>query len=114
MTAAGPGSESAGDARTPAPGPSARSASNALEGARVLADLLDRFEDVPTATRRLKDVERIGDGLAQAVFQALNHSYLTPIDREDIGPLASALDDVMDDIKAVGRRIALYHITASN
>ena len=91
-----------------------RSASNALEGARVLADLLDRFEDVPTAAACLKDLERQGDGFTQAIFQALNHSYLTPIDREDIGPLASALDDVMDNIEAVSRRIALYQISATS
>ena len=90
-----------------------RSASNALRAARVLADLLDRFEDVPTAAGRLKEMEHHGDDTTHAVFQALNHSYLTPIDREDIGPLASALDDVMDNIEAVGRRIALYKITAT-
>jgi uncharacterized protein len=90
-----------------------RSASNALEAARLLADLLDGFGDVPTAAARLKELERHGDGITHAVFQALNHSYLTPVDREDIGPLASALDDVMDNIEAAGRRIALYQITAT-
>jgi uncharacterized protein len=90
-----------------------RSASNALQAARLLADLLDRFEEVATAAARLKELERHGDGITHAVFQALNHSYLTPVDREDIGPLASALDDVMDNIEAVSRRIELYQITAT-
>ena len=35
---------------------------------------------------------RHADDTTDAVFQALNQSYLTPIDREDIGPLAFALD----------------------
>jgi uncharacterized protein len=90
-----------------------RSASNTLQGARVLAELLDVFEDGPASAGRLKELERQGDSITHAIFQALKHSYLAPIDRDDIGILASALDDVMDNIEAVGRRILLYQITAT-
>ena len=37
--------------------------------------------------------------------------FVTPLDREDIGALASALDDVVDFIEEAARRIRLYRIT---
>ena len=35
---------------------------------------------------------------------------MTPLDREDISNLASSLDDVIDWIEEVGRRVRLYRI----
>jgi uncharacterized protein len=90
-----------------------RSVANTLDGARVLADVLERFVDVPSAVARLKDIERRGDSITREVFVALNRSYMTPFDRDDIGPLAAALDDLMDHVESVGRRIPLYRITAT-
>jgi predicted phosphate transport protein (TIGR00153 family) len=90
-----------------------RSVANTLDGAHVLAELLEQFADIPSTVDRLKDIERRGDGITREVFLALNHSYMTPFDRDDIGPLAAALDDLMDHIEAVGRRIPLYRITAT-
>jgi uncharacterized protein Yka (UPF0111/DUF47 family) len=40
----------------------------------------------------------------------LNHTFVTPIDREDIMQLAHALDDVVDAIHAVCERLILYRI----
>ena len=45
------------------------------------------------------------------MFSALNSTFVTPIDREDISQLASALDDVTDWIEDSARRTRLYGIT---
>ena len=90
-----------------------RSASNNLEGARLLNDLLTNFGDVATQARHLKDIEHTGDEITHEVFRALNRTFITPIDREDISQLASALDDVIDWIEEVARRINLYHVEGS-
>jgi uncharacterized protein len=87
-----------------------RGAENTLEGARVLHDLLNNFVDVDRKARHLKDIEHTGDEITHEVFGALNRTFVTPIDREDISHLASSLDDVIDWIEEVGRRIRLYHI----
>src|SRR5258708_5573533 len=87
-----------------------RSAANTLEGARILHDLLTNFVDVERKARHLKDIEHTGDEITHEVFRALNRTFVTPIDREDIRHLASALDDVIDWIEEVARRIHLYHI----
>jgi uncharacterized protein len=87
-----------------------RSAENTLEGARLLDDLLNNYVDIERKARHLKDIEHTGDEITHEVFGALNRTFVTPIDREDISNLASSLDDVIDWIEEVGRRIHLYHI----
>jgi predicted phosphate transport protein (TIGR00153 family) len=87
-----------------------RGAENTLEGARLLHDLLNNFVDVERKARLLKDIEHTGDEITHEVFAALHRTFVTPIDREDISHLASALDDVIDWIEEVGRRIRLYRI----
>jgi uncharacterized protein len=87
-----------------------RSAENTLEGARLLDDLLNNYVDVERKTRHLKDIEHTGDEITHEVFGALHRTFVTPIDREDISNLASSLDDVIDWIEEVGRRIHLYRV----
>src|SRR5439155_10665796 len=81
---------------------------NILEGAKVLADLLDSFEDVERKARRVKDIERSGDEITHSVLGALNRTFITPLDREDITHLVSAMDDVIDWIEHVAHRVSLY------
>jgi uncharacterized protein len=88
-----------------------RAAENNLEAARLLVDLLEKYEDVDRKARRLKDVEHQGDELTHQVFAALNRSFVTPFDREDISALASALDDVIDWIEETARRLRLYRMS---
>jgi predicted phosphate transport protein (TIGR00153 family) len=87
-----------------------RSAENTLEGARLLHDLLETCVDIDRKARHLKDIEHTGDEITHEVFRALNRTFVTPLDREDISHLASALDDVIDWIEESGRRIRLYKI----
>jgi uncharacterized protein len=90
----------------------ARGAQNTLDGARALLDLLEHCDDHARQARRLKDIEHTGDDLTRDVFRALHRTYVTPLDREDIGALASALDDVLDWVEEAARRIDLYRLDA--
>src|SRR5438477_11319147 len=87
-----------------------RAAENILDGARLLHDLLNNYVDVDRKARHLKDIEHTGDEITHEVFGALHRTFVTPLDREDISNLASSLDDVIDWIEEVGRRIRLYRI----
>src|SRR5215470_145696 len=87
-----------------------RAAENTLEGAQPLHALLNNFVDVDRKARHLKDIEHTGDEITHEVFGALHRTFVTPIDREDISHLASSLDDVIDWIEEVGRRMRLYRI----
>src|SRR2546427_12984515 len=87
-----------------------RLAATVDEGAIALADLLHEFRDVPMKCRRIKDVEHHGDEIVHRVYEELNMTFITPIDREDIQSLATELDNVLDMVEAASSRIGLYEI----
>jgi len=89
-----------------------RSAANNLEGAAVLNELLTNYVDIDRKARHLKAIEHTGDEITHEVFRALNRTFVTPLDREDISHLAGALDDVIDWIEEVARRVRLYRVDA--
>lgn len=60
---------------------------------------------------KIKDLEHKGDELTHRVIDELNKTFITPIDREDIHDLCSALDDVLDLIDNTATRIILFRIT---
>src|SRR3990170_2861495 len=88
-----------------------RSADNTLEGARLLSEMLEHCDDLDRKARHLKDIEHTGDEITHEIFRALNRTFVTPLDREDISHLATALDDVIDWIEEAGRRLRMYRIT---
>ena len=79
-------------------------------GAQCLAALLLDFANVEDAAFRLKATEHDADEIAHEIMKKLNMTFVTPIDREDIHALASALDDILDYIEATVDRMALYEI----
>ncbi|HET8626048.1 MAG TPA: DUF47 family protein [Thermomicrobiales bacterium] len=83
---------------------------NAAEAARLLLDLVEHYEDVERKVRHLRDVEHRGDEITHQVFNALNQTFVTPFDRDDIRSLASRLDDFVDYIEEAARRLWLFRI----
>jgi len=73
--------------------------------------LLNPKDDVGAIATKIKDLEHKGDELTHKVIDELNKTFITPIDREDIHDLCSALDDVLDLIDAAATRIVLFKIT---
>jgi predicted phosphate transport protein (TIGR00153 family) len=85
-------------------------ANNAAEVAKALLDLLDHYNEVERKARRVRDLERRGDEITHQIFDALNRTFVTPLDREDITDLAGRLDDFVDTVEQAVRRIWLYRI----
>jgi uncharacterized protein len=83
---------------------------NITEGARLLKDMLDNFEDPAESQRKIKDVEHKGDSITHEIIQKLNKTFVTPLDREDIYSLASKLDDILDLIDVCAQRIIMYNV----
>jgi len=81
-----------------------------LEGAHALRDLLKDFRDVGAKRKHIKDIEHKGDETVHTIYEELNKTFITPIDREDIIALASDLDNVLDLIDAAANRMDLYEI----
>jgi len=83
---------------------------NIIEGARLLKEMLDNFENPAESQRRIKDVEHKGDSITHQIIQKLNKTFVTPLDREDIYALASKLDDILDLIDASASRVIMYNV----
>ncbi len=88
-----------------------KAAHNMIEGSRLLKDMMENFHDPVAQARRIKDVEHVGDGITHDIALRLNQTFITPIDREDIHDLASALDDILDVSEAIADRFVLYKVT---
>ncbi len=81
------------------------------------ADLLDRMlrvfpENASELARDILVCEQEGDRITHDIIKRLNNTFVTPIDREDILALASALDDVVDFTEEVADYLILYKIEA--
>jgi uncharacterized protein Yka (UPF0111/DUF47 family) len=87
-----------------------RAANNLLEGARVLYAILESGTEIDRKARHLKDIEHTGDEITHEIFAALNRTFITPLDREDISRLAAALDDVIDWVEETALRLSLFRI----
>ncbi|MEP7270565.1 MAG: DUF47 family protein [Acidobacteriota bacterium] len=83
------------------------------EGALLLQQLFNDFGRHLEYAEKIKKIEHSCDDLTYEIIRRLNQTFITPIDREDIHALASELDDVMDYIEYVSRRIVLFHIENS-
>jgi predicted phosphate transport protein (TIGR00153 family) len=85
-------------------------AHNMIEGCRLLKEMMDSYQSTVEQAKRIKEVEHIGDGITHDIARRLNQTFITPIDREDIHDLASALDDILDVAEAIADRFVLYKI----
>jgi uncharacterized protein len=86
-------------------------ADNLLEGAELLGELVDTVPaERSVVATRIKAVEHAGDETTHAIMRALNTSFITPFDREDIAQLAGRLDDVLDAMEAAADLSVLYRI----
>ncbi len=88
-----------------------KASQNILDGAELLKDLLDNFDDVKEKARQIEEIEHKGDTFTHEIVRKLNTTFITPIDREDILALASSIDDVIDLIHAAATRLTLYKVT---
>jgi uncharacterized protein Yka (UPF0111/DUF47 family) len=68
------------------------------------------MEDVERKVRQLRDLEHRADEVTHRVYNALDSTFVTPLDREDIRTLAAELDDFIDYMEEAGRRILLYRL----
>jgi predicted phosphate transport protein (TIGR00153 family) len=60
--------------------------------------------------KELRELEHAGDAVTHKIMRQLNTSFVTPFDREDISRLAAALDDVIDELEAVGDFVVLADV----
>ncbi len=87
-------------------------ATNVVRGADLLDQLMRSWPERSEQVRDIVVCEQEGDRITHDIIHRLNQTFVTPIDREDIIELASALDDVVDFTEEVADYLGLYKIEA--
>src|SRR3954453_12239195 len=85
---------------------------NILRATELLERMLQQWPDHGELARDVVVCEQEGDRITHDIVQRLNSTFVTPIDREDIYALASALDDIVDFTEEVADFLGLYRIEA--
>ncbi len=85
---------------------------NIVRAASLLEEMLNEYPERNELAREILIAEQEGDRITHDIIQRLNQTFVTPIDREDIYELASALDDVVDYTEEVADYLGLYKIEA--
>jgi len=85
---------------------------NIVRAADLLDQMLRSFPDRRDLARDILICEQEGDRITHDIIQRLNQTFVTPIDREDIYALASALDDIVDFTEEVADYLGLYKVEA--
>jgi predicted phosphate transport protein (TIGR00153 family) len=85
---------------------------NILRAAELLSQLIKQWPDAGGLGRDILICEQEGDRITHDIIHRLNSTSVTPIDREDIFSLASALDDVVDFTEEAADFMGLYNIEA--
>jgi predicted phosphate transport protein (TIGR00153 family) len=85
-------------------------AQNLVKAAELLRELVAGSDtnEHDRLYKEIRDIEHIGDEITNKTYEQLNKSFITPFDREDIHELTANIDDVVDSINGIARRICLY------
>ncbi len=87
---------------------------NLIIAAELLVALLNEHDAVKREgiVQKIKEAELVGDQITKNLYRALNSTFITPFDREDIFDLISTTDSVVDLINGTAKKVHLYHVGA--
>jgi len=88
---------------------------NLRQSATILGEVArsDSLEQRRLKVIELQGKEHQGDQVTRQIFEALNKSFITPLDREDIRSLASCLDDILDYMDEVAQYLVLFELSSA-
>lgn len=75
-------------------------------------DLVQNYENVEDKVSKIKVLETECDMEAHKILKALNGSFVTPFDREDIYDVTKQMDDIVDSIEEVANRFIVFDVHA--
>lgn len=87
--------------------------SSVNEAAKLLDEMMDKHENFPEYSSKIHFIENRCDDISHKIINALNDTFITPIDREDIFALANSLDDIVDTIDTIASRMNMYKMKSN-
>jgi len=85
-------------------------ADRVVASAGHLHKLTAEFPRIDAAIQMIRNEEHEADNLCHAALDRLDRTFITPFDREDIHTLVGNLDDIVDAIDALVKRMPLFHV----
>jgi hypothetical protein len=87
-----------------------RDAENLIKAARLFSEIAHSttLEDRRVKKVQLKALEHDGDVITESIFEALNSTFITPMDREDIRAIAMGMDDILDYLEAGAQYLIMF------
>ena len=85
-------------------------ASHVVSCAGHLHSLAAGFPNSMDRIQRIRQEEHDADQLTHQALERLDRTFITPFDREDIHALVGELDSIVDNINALAKRLASYHV----
>src|SRR6476620_4205605 len=85
-------------------------AANMLLAAQALRELCHNLENIQTQVNTINEYEHRGDEIGHRIYEELNKSVVTPLDREDIIRLYSSIDDVTDLVHSAADMMSVYKV----
>jgi predicted phosphate transport protein (TIGR00153 family) len=90
-------------------------AENVKESAQYFVDFKIKNEaDLKEFATKMKEYETKGDKYIHEIIVALNKTFITPLEREDILELANTMDDILDGMEQCASRFEMYNITQTD
>jgi len=86
-------------------------AKNIQMASKVFRKELNNLRDSEEFALQIKTIETMGDQYTHEVIFALNRTFITPLEREDILNLTIKLDDVLDIIEACAWNFELFNLS---
>ncbi len=85
-------------------------AASALKSATILVECCNTrsAEERAAIVHRITDEEHVGDKVIHEVYDALNRTFVTPLDRTDIYQLATEIENITDCVHATVMQIAVH------
>src|SRR5438552_8339908 len=81
-----------------------------VASAKPLQKLVVDFPKIAASLQMIRNEEHAADNLCHAALDRLDRTFITPFDREDIHTLVGNLDDIVDAIDALVKRMPLFHV----
>jgi len=90
----------------------ARDTANLERAVKIFAEIArsSSLEERRVKVLELKAVEHDGDMITREVFDALNQSFITPFDRDDLQSIAIDLDNILDYLEGAAQYLVLFEL----
>jgi predicted phosphate transport protein (TIGR00153 family) len=84
----------------------------ALLASKELHALTQDYSQLQSHVVRMDEIEHNGDDLIHQLGQKVDTSFVTPLDKEDLHAISTALDDITDSIEETVGTLAMYRLPA--